>query len=123
MMSQLSSLVQDPNWISIPFAKFSHNTSPYGTRNFIWSHVSQRNDLDLIVRNDRVVDEYGNYSNRVVLKITAGMDVLVGVSWPARVCLLLDLTFSLRKPKIWGSSSILLANLTLLQALNSQSKL
>jgi hypothetical protein len=116
-MSQLSSLVQDPNWISIPFAKFSHNTSPYGTRNFIWSHVSQRNDLDLIVRNDRVVDEYGNYSNRVVLKITAGMDVLVGVSWPARVCL------SLRKPKIWGSSSILLANLTLLQALNSQSKL
>jgi len=74
-MSQISS--QDPNWVSIPIAKYSHNTSPYGTRHFVWNHVGVRNDLDFIVRDTRVIDENGNYANRIVMKITAGADVLV----------------------------------------------
>jgi hypothetical protein len=76
-MSQISSQVQDPNWASIPFAKFSHNSSQIGTRNFVWNHVGARNDLDFIVRSARLVDEQGNYTNRIVLKITAGAEILV----------------------------------------------
>ena len=76
-MSQVSSQVQDPNWASIPFAKFSHNTSQFGTRNFVWNHAGARNDLDLIVRSVRLVDEQGNYSSRIVLKVTAGAEILV----------------------------------------------
>lgn len=78
-MSQISSQIYDPNLVSIPFAKFSHNTSAYGTRNFIWNHIGQRDDLDLIIRNNRVIDEQGNYATRVMLKITAGVDVLVWI--------------------------------------------
>jgi hypothetical protein len=78
-MSQASSQVHDPDWVSIPVLKFSHNTSPYGTRSFTWNHVGQRNDLDCIIRNARVVDESGIYTIRVVMKITAGIDVLVSI--------------------------------------------
>lgn len=77
IMFQASSQIHDPNLVSIPFAKFSHNTSPYGTRNFIWNHVGQRDDLDLIIRNNRVVDEHGNITTQVTMKITAGADTLV----------------------------------------------
>lgn len=76
-MSQLSSQVQDPNWVSAPIAKFSHNTSPYGTRSFVWVHVNNRNDLDFVIRNARVADDYGNYQDRILMKITGGADVLV----------------------------------------------
>jgi len=77
-MSQISS--QDPYWVSVPIAKYSHNTSPYSTRRFVWNHVGVRNDLDFIVRDTRVIDENGNYANRIVMKITAGADVLVCVT-------------------------------------------
>jgi hypothetical protein len=76
-MSQLSSQVQDPNWVSVHITKFSHNTSPYGTRSFVWVHVNNRNDLDLVVRNSRVVDDYGNYQDRILMKVTGGAEVLV----------------------------------------------
>jgi len=76
-MSQLSSQVQDPNWVSVPIAKFSHNTTPYGTKSFVWTHVNNRNDLDLVIRNARVVDDYGNYQERILMKVTGGAEVLV----------------------------------------------
>lgn len=76
-MSQSTSQAQDANWVSIPFAKFSHNTSPYGTRNITWSHVNYRSDLDLVVRNTRVTDDYGIHSTKFIMKITAGAEVLV----------------------------------------------
>jgi hypothetical protein len=78
-MSQVSSQGQDLNLVSISFAKFSHNTSLYGSRNFIWNHIGQRDDLDLIIRNTRLIDEYGNYATRVLMKITAGIDELVWI--------------------------------------------
>lgn len=76
-MSQTSSQVQDPDWASIPFAKFSHNSSPPGSRSFVWNHVGARNDLDFIVRNVRLLDGHGSYTNRVLMKITAGAEILV----------------------------------------------
>lgn len=76
-MSQLSSQIQDPDWVSVPIVKFSHNTSPYGTKSFVWVHVNTRNDLDLVIRNARVVDDYGNYQDRILMKITGGAEVLV----------------------------------------------
>lgn len=77
IMSQISSQIHDPGWVSIPFAKFSHNTSPYGTRNFVWNHVGTRNDLDFIVREVKLVDDKGNYTNRVLMRLTAGAEILV----------------------------------------------
>lgn len=77
MMSQLLSQSGDLIYASISIAKFSHNTCPNGTRNFVWSHVANRNDLDLIVRRSRVVDEYGNFNERLVMKIVAGAELLV----------------------------------------------
>jgi hypothetical protein len=80
VMSQLSSQVQDPNWVSVPVAKFSHNNSPYGTKSFIWIHINHRNDLDFVIRNARVVDDYGNFQDRILMKVTGGAEVLVRAS-------------------------------------------
>ena len=77
MMSQLSSQAQDPNWISIPFDKFSHNTSPAGARKYTWEHVSHRNDLYFVIRETRVVDDYGNFTSKILMKVTAGVHILV----------------------------------------------
>lgn len=76
-MSQLLSQALDPIDASISIAKFSHNTCPYGTQNFVWTHVANRNDLDFIVRRTRVVDEHGNFNERLVMKISAGAELLV----------------------------------------------
>lgn len=76
-MSQAPSQIHDPNLVSIPFIKFSHNTSPCGSRNFIWNHIGQRDDLDLVIQNSEIIDEQGNYATRITLKITAGVEVLV----------------------------------------------
>ena len=76
-MSPSSSHPLDPNWLSIPFAKFSHNSSPYGTRYFTWNHVGARNDLDFVLRNTRVADENGNFHTRILMKINAGAEELV----------------------------------------------
>lgn len=56
--------------------KFSHNTSPCGTKTFVWDHVNHRNDLDLVIRNARAVDDYGSYQDRILMKITGGAEVL-----------------------------------------------
>jgi hypothetical protein len=76
-MSQLSSQAQDPNWVSAPIIKFSHNTSPYGSKTFVWDHINHRNDLDLVIRTARAVDDYGSYQDRILMKITGGAEVLV----------------------------------------------
>ena len=77
-MSQPSFQVQDPTWLSIPFAKFSHDTSPNGTRKIPWIHVAARNDLDFNIRNVRVEDEHHrSFANRTFMKITAGAELLV----------------------------------------------
>jgi hypothetical protein len=76
-MSQDSSRALDPSWLSISLAKFSHNSSPYGTRNFTWNHVGFRNDLDFILRGTRVVDENGNFHTRILMKVNAGAEELV----------------------------------------------
>jgi hypothetical protein len=78
-MSQVLSQIHESNLVSVPFVKFSHNTSPYGSRNFIWNHIGQRDDLNLIIQNNRVIDGQGNYAPRVMLKITAGVDALVWI--------------------------------------------
>lgn len=76
-MSQSLSQAQDPFYASIHLAKFSHNTCPLGTRNFTWTHVGSRNDLELLVRRTRVADDYDTLNERLMMKIVAGADVLV----------------------------------------------
>jgi hypothetical protein len=76
-MSQLSSLDQDPKWISAPIARFSHNTSPYATKSFVWTHVNNRKDMSFVIRNSRVVDDYGNFQDLILMKIVAGAESLV----------------------------------------------
>lgn len=70
---------QDLRWLSIPFEKYSHNTSRTGTRKYTWSHIGPGKDLKLDVHNFRGVDEHGNYTSRVVMKILSGTEVLVGL--------------------------------------------
>ncbi|KAG9241257.1 hypothetical protein BJ878DRAFT_428510 [Calycina marina] len=71
-MSQV--LPQD--WVVVPLAKFSHNTCSAGTRNIVWSHVSLRDDLDIVFQNSKFVDGFGNVVNRIIMKITAGSELL-----------------------------------------------
>ncbi|KAF8858048.1 hypothetical protein BDZ45DRAFT_623027 [Acephala macrosclerotiorum] len=75
-MSQISSQALDPDWVSLSILKFSHNTSPYGTKTYTWSHISTRPDLDIVIRNTRCVDEQGKYETRVIMKVGAGADVM-----------------------------------------------
>lgn len=67
----------DPNWVSLSIVKFSHNTCPYGSKTYVWSHVANRKDLDFVVRNVSIVDDHGNYQDRILMKISAGVQVLV----------------------------------------------
>jgi hypothetical protein len=76
-MSQAKSHGEAPTWVVIPIAKFSHNLSPSNVKNFTWSHISHRNDLDLVLQNVRVVDDVGNRRDGIIMKITAGADVMV----------------------------------------------
>ncbi|CZR52372.1 uncharacterized protein PAC_02249 [Phialocephala subalpina] len=75
-MSQTSSQALDPDWVSLSIVKFSHNTSPYGTKTYTWSHISTRPDLDIVIRNARCVDEQGKHDTRVIMKVSAGADVM-----------------------------------------------
>lgn len=77
-MSQLSQ-IQDPNWVSIPLAKFSHNTCPYGTTSFVWVHVQNKNDLDLVIRKARVVNSLGNYEEQIGMKVASRAEILVRI--------------------------------------------
>lgn len=76
-MSQISSQGLDPDWVSLSIVRFSHNTSPYGTRTYTWNHVNTRGDLDFVVRNARYFDEQGNHGTRVIMKVSAGADEMV----------------------------------------------
>lgn len=76
-MSQSASQALDSSWVSVSFAKFSHNTSPLGTRNFTWIHVGARGDLHIVLRNVRHMDDSGGYHTRLVMKINAGTEELV----------------------------------------------
>ena len=67
----------DLDWVVVPIAKFSHNSCPVGTRNFVWTHVSLREDMDVVFQNSRIVDNFGNIAIRVVMKVTAGAELLV----------------------------------------------
>ncbi|KAH6679669.1 hypothetical protein B0J14DRAFT_696905 [Halenospora varia] len=67
---------QDPIWTPISIAKFSHNTCPYGTRTFTWTHIGERSDLDLVFRSARVIDGLGNYAERLVMQVSAGAEQL-----------------------------------------------
>lgn len=103
-MSQLLSQKEDPIYISTSIAKFSHNTCPLGTRSFTWTHTGARNDIDFIVRRTRVVDEHGNFNERLVMKITAGAELLV----MAALCYQRAerrLTDTPGKPRSWSTRS------------------
>lgn len=76
-MSQISSQSLGPDWVSVSIAKFSHNTSPYGTKTYTWNHISTRNDLDFVIRNARCVDEEGKQDTRIIMKVTAGAEIIV----------------------------------------------
>lgn len=68
---------QDQTWAAIPIAKFSHNLSPSHVRSFTWAHVSHQNYLDLILQHVRVIDEREQQRPGIVMKVTAGAEVLV----------------------------------------------
>lgn len=67
---------EDPIWASLPIAKFSHVIGHSGRRFPPWAHVSTKN-LNLVIQAIRVVDGYGSYDRRVVMKISAGAETLV----------------------------------------------
>jgi len=82
---EVMSQPKDLNWVVVPIAKFSHNSCPAGTRNFVWNHISLREDMDVVFQNSRIVDVLGNIVNRVVMKITAGAELLVCISTMVRL--------------------------------------
>ncbi len=67
---------EDPIWASLPIAKFSHVVGHSGRRFPTWTHVSTKN-LTLVIQAIRVVDKYGSYDRRVVMRISDGTEVLV----------------------------------------------
>ena len=75
-MSQVLSQGQDPDWVSIPILKFSHNTSPVG-KGYTWTHVNYKNDLEFIVCKGRMINEYGNIQTQALMKIISGTEVFV----------------------------------------------
>lgn len=76
-MSQFYSQAPGPHSISVPIAKFSHNITPCGTKSFVWTHINNRKDLDLVIRNASVVDDCGNYQDCILMKVTGGAEILV----------------------------------------------
>ncbi|CAG8959027.1 hypothetical protein HYFRA_00012187 [Hymenoscyphus fraxineus] len=67
---------QDPNCTTIPFAKFSHVTCASGVTSFTWTHVGERDDLNLVFYSVRQFDDNGNRNERLYMKITAGAELL-----------------------------------------------
>lgn len=84
-MSQISPQPQGPHRTSLPIAKFSHNSCQVGVRNFVWNHVGVRNDMEFVVQNTKAVDDFGNYVNRIVMKVTAGAETLVCIENTCRM--------------------------------------
>ena len=81
-----------------------------GTRNFTWNHVG-RNDLEFTRQNPTVVDENGNFHTRLLMKINAGAEELVGSSLEVslRRCIPSDL--DIRNCRILANSSSMFAHL------------
>ncbi|RKF81108.1 hypothetical protein GcM3_039012 [Golovinomyces cichoracearum] len=75
--SMMSSQAADPIWTSFPLIKFSHHTGPNGSRSHAWTHINYRNDLKLILRDIRIIDDYGNYETRSWMKVVGGTEVMV----------------------------------------------
>ncbi|RKF74566.1 hypothetical protein GcM1_238002 [Golovinomyces cichoracearum] len=72
----MSSQAADPIWTSFPLIKFSHHTGPNGSRSHAWTHINYRNDLELILRDIRIIDDYGNYETRSWMKVVGGTEVM-----------------------------------------------
>lgn len=79
-MAQLQQQLPDASWISVPFKKFSYNTGRVGSKMNSWTHVGPCNDLNLVIRDARVIDSQGNYNTRVMMKVSKGAEVLVCVA-------------------------------------------
>ncbi|KAK2627144.1 hypothetical protein QTJ16_003110 [Diplocarpon rosae] len=73
-MSQSNNL-KDPLWASLPVVKFSHLTCFSGRRCPAWTHVTA-SDLSFVVQAIQVVDEFGSYDRRIVMKIFRGQEIL-----------------------------------------------
>ncbi|RKF65017.1 hypothetical protein GcC1_126004 [Golovinomyces cichoracearum] len=73
----MSSQAADPIWTSFPLIKFSHHTGPNGSRSHAWTHINYRDDLELILRDIRIIDDYGNYETRSWMKVVGGTEVMV----------------------------------------------
>jgi hypothetical protein len=67
-------------WEAITLIKFSHLTvqvdkRPVATPN--WTHIKERDDLQLLFRTARGVGHLGNLTERILLNVVAGADELV----------------------------------------------
>jgi hypothetical protein len=78
-MSQVSQ-AQDANWAAVPVAKFSHSTLPIGAQNITWTHLNNRNDIDLVIRSTQVFDGAPHHLPQILMNITVGVEVLVRIS-------------------------------------------
>ncbi|KAI1006409.1 hypothetical protein K3495_g1815 [Podosphaera aphanis] len=72
----MSSRIPSLNFATLPLLKFSHHTGPYGTRSHTWTHISHRNDLNFVLRDVRLIDDFGNYDTRRWMKVTGGFEIL-----------------------------------------------
>lgn len=119
-MSQSFSHPLDPDLISLSVAKFSHNTSPYGTRTYTWNHISTRSDLLFVIRNARCIDEQGKQETRVIMKIAAGQEEMVPDSVPPALESMLKIHFRRRKTSSSLSISVNISILRLAQSILSR---
>jgi hypothetical protein len=94
-MSQVSQ-AQEPNWASIPVSKFSHSTLPIGAQNITWTHLNNRNDIDLVIRSTQLFDGARNHLPQLLMKISVGVEVLVCI---LSGFLCLTANFPARKPR------------------------
>lgn len=62
-----------------PLMKFSHHTGPCSDRSHTWTHVNNRNDLDLTMGEAQLIDEFANHVTRSWMKVTSGSEVLVKI--------------------------------------------
>ncbi|KAG4439684.1 hypothetical protein IFR05_004821 [Cadophora sp. M221] len=68
LQSHFGSQSEDPPLAMVPLVKFSHVTFPAARPCPAWIHPDYP-DLKLVIQTCRVVDEYGNYSRRAVMKV------------------------------------------------------
>lgn len=76
----MSTQVTNLNVVKFPLVKFSHHLGPNGTKSHTWTHVNYRNDLELVLRDIPVVDDFGNHEIRSWMKVIGGSEILVKIS-------------------------------------------